>query len=156
MVKNFNCIIRFLDVSKQVIGAGVIHVLNVVISDIIGFNEKEKGFSNPCVWYLLNIVIDTTVGVPILWLMLRIIGKICNFMGCIGTKSGDYDGDPPRITWWWKQINVFHRFIYIIGLISMKILIVPILKIPILDSTANWLLSWTISQEKLQIFFTMF
>ncbi|KAG5518242.1 hypothetical protein PMAC_003038 [Pneumocystis sp. 'macacae'] len=141
-----NYVVRLFDVSKQVIGAGVIHTLNVLISDIIGFNEKEKGFSNPCVWYLLNILTDTTVGIPILWLMLRIIGKVCNFMGCIGTKSGDYDGDPPRITW----------FIYIIGLISMKILIIPILKIPILDNTANWLLSWTISQEKLQIFFTMF
>ncbi|KAG5438068.1 hypothetical protein PCANB_000415 [Pneumocystis canis] len=156
--------IWFFDVSKQLIGAGVIHVLNVIISDIIGLNEKEKRLSNPCVWYLLNIVvktststilyklcnqiqIDTTVGVPILWVTLEIIGKICKFMGCVGTKSGDYNGDPPQITWW---------VIYVIGLMIMKILIIPILRIPILNITADWLLSWTISQEKLQIFFIMF
>ncbi|KAG4305764.1 hypothetical protein PORY_000674 [Pneumocystis oryctolagi] len=143
--------IWFFDVSKQIIGAGVVHILNVIISDVIGFNEKEKRFSNPCVWYLLNIMIDTTLGVPILWLALRTIGKICIFMGCHGTKSGDYDGDPPRIAWWWKQM-----LIYILCLIFMKISIIPILKIPVLDNIANWLLSWTISQEKLQIFFTMF
>ncbi|EMR11222.1 hypothetical protein PNEG_00811 [Pneumocystis murina B123] len=142
--------IWFFDVSKQIIGAGVIHILNILISDIIGFNQ-EHGFSNPCIWYLLNIMIDTTIGVPILWIVLGFIGRICKSMGCIGTKSGDYDGDPPRITWWWKQL-----FIYIFGLICMKISVYPILRIPMLDNTANWLLSWTSSEEKLQIFFTMF
>ncbi|KTW28778.1 hypothetical protein T552_01408 [Pneumocystis carinii B80] len=143
--------IWFFDVSKQIIGAAVIHILNVFISNIIGFNEREHGFSNPCVWYLLNIMIDTTIGVPILWIVLGFIGRICKFMGCVGTKSGDYDGDPPRITWWLKQL-----FIYILGLICMKISVFPILRIPILDNTANWLLSWTSSEEKLQIFFIMF
>jgi hypothetical protein len=49
---------RLFDVSKQVVGQMVVHGLNVLISDV-GAHHKSV---NACVFYFLNVLIDTTVG----------------------------------------------------------------------------------------------
>lgn len=50
---------RLFDVSKQVVGQMFVHGVNVFLSDF-GSNHTE---GNACVFYFLNILIDTTLGV---------------------------------------------------------------------------------------------
>lgn len=49
---------RLFDVSKQVVGQMFVHGINVFVSDL-GSNHTE---GNACVFYFLNILIDTTLG----------------------------------------------------------------------------------------------
>lgn len=41
---------RSFDVSKQIIGGGVIHTLNLVASHLFGKSLDGEPESNPCVW----------------------------------------------------------------------------------------------------------
>src|SRR5712691_7855822 len=50
---------RLFDVSKQVVGQMFVHGINVLISDV----GSTRSSGNACVFYFLNILIDTTLGV---------------------------------------------------------------------------------------------
>lgn len=49
---------RLLDVSKQIIGQMFVHGVNVLISDL----GSHHSSGNACVFYFLNILVDTTLG----------------------------------------------------------------------------------------------
>jgi uncharacterized membrane protein len=51
--------LRLFDVSKQVVGQMFVHGLNVLISNV---GSHHKSGSNACVFYFLNILLDTTIG----------------------------------------------------------------------------------------------
>lgn len=53
---------RLFDVSKQVVGQLFVHAVNLFVSDL-GSDHTE---SNACVFYFLNILIDTTLGMSLL------------------------------------------------------------------------------------------
>lgn len=60
---------RLFDVSKQVVGQMFVHGFNVFVSDLSS-NHTE---GNACVFYFLNILIDTTLGSSSYsWLEIRI------------------------------------------------------------------------------------
>jgi hypothetical protein len=54
----FHSRVRLFDVSKQVVGQMFVHGVNVLISDL----GSHHSAGNACVYYFLNILIDTTVG----------------------------------------------------------------------------------------------
>ncbi|ORZ03556.1 Vaculolar membrane protein-domain-containing protein [Syncephalastrum racemosum] len=141
------------DVSKQLVGGIVIHSLNVVASYLSGGNLEGQG-SNPCVWYFLNIFVDTTLGVGILWGILKgfqylLIDKL----RLSGFQSGVY-GDPPlkkQFKRWGKQLAV-----YCAGLILMKLIVVALFHLcPWLSDFGRWVLRWTMGDYKLQVVFVM-
>lgn len=78
-----------LDSSKQLVGAGFMHCLNLITS--VMFGNGCPG--DACEWYLVNIVIDTTVGVVIAVALLKCM-LIPAFEYCSGGtaifRSGDY------------------------------------------------------------------
>ncbi|KAI8576139.1 hypothetical protein K450DRAFT_258196 [Umbelopsis ramanniana AG] len=139
------------DVSKQLVGGIVIHTLNLLVSYISGKNEADP--SNPCVWYFLNIFVDTTVGVGILWGILLGFRRLAAYFRLQGVQSGVY-GDPPLINQfiqWGKQL-----LIYITALVLMKLVVVLIFAIcPFLFDFGQWVLEWTMSNYKLQVVFVM-
>ena len=49
---------RLFDVSKQIVGQMFVHGVNVFISDL----GSHHSAGNACVYYFLNILIDTTIG----------------------------------------------------------------------------------------------
>jgi hypothetical protein len=49
---------RLFDVSKQIVGQMFVHGVNVVVSDV-GSTRTSR---NACVYYFLNILLDTTLG----------------------------------------------------------------------------------------------
>jgi hypothetical protein len=136
------------------IGAIELHFTNILLSDIASSlgADSFKIHPNPCVWYFLNLLVDCTIGVPILWINLKILHRICRYLQFKGTRSGDYGGIPPKWTWWLKQVVV-----YCVGVSWMKIGTLVVLgSLPYLDKVGEWLVGWTKGNTALQIIFVMF
>ncbi|KAI1112775.1 vacuolar membrane protein-domain-containing protein [Nemania sp. NC0429] len=165
--------IWFFDVSKQVFGSVLLHIANIFMSmltsgrfsmelDPTGVQAvvrllrraDEPYFPNPCSFYLLNLAIDTTIGIPILIVLLRVITGLVAYtpMGkpLESIQSGNY-GTPPNAWWWLKQ-----SVIYFCGLFGMKICVLLIfLILPWISRVGDWALRWTEGNEQLQIVFVM-
>ncbi|KAI1320251.1 vacuolar membrane protein-domain-containing protein [Xylariaceae sp. FL0255] len=166
--------IWFFDVSKQVFGSVLVHAANVFMSMLTSgrfsmklepraFNAVARIISsqaampyvpNPCSFYLLNLAIDTTIGIPILIILLRIITGLVAYtpLGkpAESIQSGHY-GDPPNVWWWLKQ-----SIIYFGGLFGMKLCVLVIfLILPWISRVGDWALKWTEGNERLQIIFVM-
>ncbi|KAM3077134.1 hypothetical protein ACMFMG_003397 [Clarireedia jacksonii] len=162
--------IWFFDVSKQVVGSVLVHIANLLMSMLSSgqfsikmdagsvvsrmVNDSGEYKPNPCSFYLLNLAIDTTIGIPILIFLLRILTTLFA-MTPIGNppesiQSGNY-GRPPSAVWWFKQ-----SIIYFIGLLGMKICVLIIfLVLPWISRIGDWALRWTEGDEALQVIFVM-
>lgn len=97
---------------------------------------------------------QTTVGIPILILLLRLFTSLVSYTP-LGSppesiQSGNY-GSPPRAWWWLKQ-----SLIYFCGLFGMKFCVLIIfIMFPWISRVGDWALGWTEGNEKLQIVFVM-
>lgn len=144
------------DVSKQVFGSAMLHLLNVLMSLFSAgqIEIRPQYRPNPCSFYLLNLGIDTTLGIPILILMLRVLNLIASYTPLANPpesiESGNY-GHPPKAFWWFKQ-----SIIYFIGLLSMKVCVFFIIQLfPFIVRVGDWALQWTEGNTALQIIFVM-
>ena len=155
------------DASKQVFGSALLHLANLLMSmfssgeltDTIattaaGKVEESQYQPNPCSYYLLNLGIDTTIGIPILICILKVLHVGASYTPLArppeSIKSGYY-GDPPRATWWLKQ-----SFIYFVGLLGMKFCVFIIFQLcPWIVKVGDWALRWTEGNEAIQIAFVM-
>ncbi|KAK2762832.1 hypothetical protein FQN54_001007 [Arachnomyces sp. PD_36] len=144
------------DASKQVFGSGLLHLANLVMS-IFSADQTSltaKSQTNPCSFYLLNLGIDTTIGIPILILILRVVNYAAQLTPLANPpesiESGNY-GDPPSGVWWLKQ-----SFIYFIGLLGMKACVFFLIQVlPFIVEVGDWALKWTEGNTAMQIFFVM-
>ncbi|KAK4056196.1 hypothetical protein OIO90_002637 [Microbotryomycetes sp. JL221] len=125
------------DVSKQVVGQAFVHMSNVVISDLIASHKMD----NPCSLYALNILIDTTIGVFVLWIFLKLSTSVM-LQYQPDFRSGDY-GEPFSINAWAQQAAI-----YVACLSAMKVVVLIIFwMFPVLFVAANWCLSWIESDD---------
>ncbi|KAI5893682.1 uncharacterized protein SCHCODRAFT_02622478 [Schizophyllum commune H4-8] len=131
--------IWLFDVSKQVVGQMFVHGVNVLISGVVSHHTSN----NACVSYFLNILIDTTLGVGLLYLILQLLDELLtNKLLLKGFKSGIY-GTPPSVSYWARQ-----SAIYVLALTTMKLLVVGLLVLfPGIFNIGEWLLSWTWSDD---------
>ncbi|KAI7871660.1 vacuolar membrane protein-domain-containing protein, partial [Spinellus fusiger] len=140
------------DVSKQLVGGIVIHSLNVIAAYLFG-TSLEGDTSNPCVWYFLNILVDTTLGVVILWFLFLGFDSLTVYFKLSGFRSGVY-GSPPlqqQMKRWGKQLGL-----YIASLVIMKAVVVILFRIcPWIEDFGRWVLRWTLGNYKLQVVFVM-
>ncbi|KAI5862141.1 vacuolar membrane protein-domain-containing protein [Durotheca rogersii] len=165
--------IWFFDASKQVFGSVLVHMANVFMSMLTSgrFSIKldpavvqtaermlrrngDDYVPNPCSFYLLNLGIDTTLGIPILILLLRLTTRLVAYTPwgkpAESIQSGNY-GSPPNAWWWLKQ-----SVIYFCGLFGMKICVLIIfLVFPWISRVGDWALAWTEGNERVQIVFVM-
>ncbi|KAI4121573.1 MAG: hypothetical protein LQ338_006283 [Usnochroma carphineum] len=153
--------IWFFDVSKQVVGSVLLHIANLLMSMLssgqLSVTPKTVtgGYrANPCSFYLLNLAIDTTIGIPILIVLLRLLtyGASLTPFGepRESIQSGHY-GRPPKAIWWLKQ-----SFIYFLGLLGMKACVFVIFQLcPWIIRVGDWALKWTEGNETVQVFFVM-
>ncbi|KAI1828045.1 vacuolar membrane protein-domain-containing protein [Xylaria intraflava] len=165
--------IWFFDVSKQVFGSVLVHIANIFMSMLTSGRfsmrlgpsavqtaarllrkEQMPYVPNPCSFYLLNLGIDTTLGIPILIVLLRVTTGLVAYTSWgkprESIQSGNY-GDPPKVWWWLKQ-----SIIYFCGLSGMKFCVLLIfLILPWISRVGDWALGWTEGNEKLQIVFVM-
>ncbi|KAF2478177.1 uncharacterized protein BDR25DRAFT_250806 [Lindgomyces ingoldianus] len=163
--------IWFFDVSKQVFGSVLLHLANILMSmlssgtfDVAAKTKATPQYAgqddegkqpNPCSFYLLNITIDTTIGIPILVLLLKLLHRAFLLTPLASPpesiRSGNY-GHPPRATWWLKQ-----SIIYFLGLFGMKLCVFIIFQLlPWIAWVGDWALRWTEGNEAIQITFVMF
>ncbi|KAF2670757.1 hypothetical protein BT63DRAFT_477356 [Microthyrium microscopicum] len=161
-------LVWFFDVSKQVVGSFMLHFANLFLSmlssgnlnittkstDIENLAKHGRESPNPCSFYLLNLAIDTTIGIPILVVFLRIlhwlVAKTPLANPPESLKSGVY-GHPPSWRWWGKQ-----ALIYFLGLLAMKIVVFLLFQLfPWLGWVGDWALRWTEGREWMQIVFVM-
>ena len=155
------CCPRLFDVSKQVVGQMFVHGVNVLISDV----GSARSSGNACVFYFLNILIDTTVGtlpcaspssafyvpsttgVGAIYLTLHLLTWIFTTkLHFRGYQSGQY-GSPPSLNYWARQATV-----YVVSLTSMKLLVILLLASwhKLLD-IGVWLLSWLGNSDAAQV-----
>ncbi|KAK7049712.1 hypothetical protein VNI00_005743 [Paramarasmius palmivorus] len=141
--------IWLFDVLKQVVGQMFVHGVNVLISDLVSHYDS----SNACVSYFLNILIDTTLGVMILYLIHHGLTHLFSQKFHLqGFESGIY-GKPPSWNFWARQ-----AVLYVVALTTMKFIVIALLALfPGLYRIGEWLLSWTWTEEgdALQVVFTM-
>ncbi|KAJ5150924.1 uncharacterized protein N7482_010176 [Penicillium canariense] len=144
------------DASKQVFGSGMLHLANLLMSMFsAGQFEIQHTFKpNPCSFYLLNLGIDTTLGIPILILLLRVLNFFASYTPLANPpesiESGNY-GHPPRALWWLKQ-----SMIYFLGLLGMKVCVFFLIQaLPFIVKVGDWALSWTEGNTAIQIAFVM-
>ncbi|PKX98523.1 STIMATE family protein [Aspergillus novofumigatus IBT 16806] len=144
------------DVSKQVFGSAMLHLANLLMSMFSAgqFEITSKYRPNPCSFYLLNLGIDTTLGIPILIFILHILNRLAAYTPLANPpesiESGNY-GAPPRAAWWFKQ-----AMIYFFGLLGMKICVFFLIQLlPFIVKIGDWALRWTEGNTALQIIFVM-
>ncbi|RKO87175.1 Vaculolar membrane protein-domain-containing protein, partial [Blyttiomyces helicus] len=122
------------DTSKQALAAGGVHFSNVVIAYFSGKKSEES--ANPCIWYFLNILLDTTIGVGFLFGFLRGLHYIAGRLHVTEITSGQY-GNPPRLTAWFKQFVLF-----LTAWFFVKLTVVILLDVfPFFAEFAKWLLA---------------
>jgi hypothetical protein len=143
--------IWLFDVMKQVMGAAGIHVFNVTFSILFNSFLNEPGIDdNPCVWYFLNILMDTTIGVPVLWFFLYIFHTLAVRMGIKEVLSGEY-GTPPRWRAFFKQASL-----YMVSMICMKLVLYLFFWwMPFIDYFGALLISWTQFDPRVEVVFVM-
>ncbi|KAF9450677.1 hypothetical protein P691DRAFT_700883 [Macrolepiota fuliginosa MF-IS2] len=141
--------IWLFDVSKQVVGQMFVHGVNVFVSHL-GSNNTE---SNACVFYFLNILIDTTLGVALIYVTLHLLTYLFSEkLKLKGFESGVY-GSPPSVKYWARQAAI-----YVLALTTMKMLVVGLLALfPGIFKIGEWILSWTWTEDgdAVQVIFTM-
>lgn len=78
-----------LDVSKQALGAGLAHVLN------LGAALQLPPVTDECVWYFLNFMSDCTLGMAVSLAFLRLQQELAFSLSWTSIQqSGEY-GNPP-------------------------------------------------------------
>jgi len=130
-----------MDGSKQLFGAGFVHVLNLVSALILHHYISEG--TDECNWYWLNIMIDTTFGVFIAYMLLKATVKLFNY------ESGQYmseDGEHVEVNEWVKQVAYWCLVLLLMKVVVFFVIIG--LHGPLTD-LANALLSWRNEEAKL-------
>ncbi|NXC47384.1 STIMA regulator, partial [Penelope pileata] len=108
--------IWFYDTSKQAIGALFIHFANIFLSDL---TEED-----PCSLYLINFILDATLGMLLIWLGVKVVSWIVQHQKYTYLVFGEY-GDPPQAAAWIGQC-----ILYLLIMALEKTLISLVLLIP--------------------------
>lgn len=67
------------DTSKQIVGSGWLHVLNLLFARILAGIKASD--SDECAWYWVQIVIDDTIGVWVAFTLLHVLLRIFRKLG---------------------------------------------------------------------------
>ena len=97
-----------MDVSKQIISSVIIHFCNIGLSILFAkLNLTPDSPSDECAFYFISFVLDTIVGVYIIWIGLRIVQSLAKQHDIKSLQEqGDYGYESP-IKYYVHQIIVF-------------------------------------------------
>ncbi len=85
----YKILIKFQkDVSKQIISACTVHILNLLIAIFLSISIETT--ADQCIWYFLNLLVDSTIGVLLCYGMMILVDKIANKYNLKYLKSGLY------------------------------------------------------------------
>ncbi|KAI9916836.1 hypothetical protein PsorP6_017115 [Peronosclerospora sorghi] len=106
------------DASKQMIGATVAHVANLVIAIVLySYEHAIRGSGHEtvdqCALYFVNFTLDTTFGVVLNYVFLSVVVLLAHRFHWSALKTpGDY-GTPVRVTTWGLQVLSWILVIYV-------------------------------------------
>lgn len=135
-------IVWFLDTSKQIVGAGAMHAANVLLSEVLYAGD-------PCTWYIVNFLLDSTIGLGVIFIGLRAAYQFGKWMTWDSLRFGQY-GDPARMAVWAKQCSV-----YLLVILVEKSVIVLLTLLPIWRRLTRYAMDWTTSAD-LELVLVMF
>lgn len=84
-------LIWFYDTSKQGLGALIIHMANVWLSPHLT--------GNPCTWYIVNFMLDSTLGLLIIWVGIRLAQYFARTRDIPLINFGEYGKPPSALAW---------------------------------------------------------
>ncbi|KAL1501670.1 hypothetical protein ABEB36_006960 [Hypothenemus hampei] len=90
--------IWFYDTSKQGMGAIAIHLANVWLAG------QYQG--NPCTWYLINFLLDSSLGLFIIFVGIKTCQRLSRRKGWQAINFGEY-GKPPNVNAWLAQCCLY-------------------------------------------------
>lgn len=139
------------------LGQLFVHILNVLLSNMVA----NIGEENPCSLYFLNILVDTTLGVFIIYLTLRLTTHLLtDVWGLSGFVSGQYSdrrkrgrgkASRPKLSYWLKQLAN-----YFFTLFTMKVVVTLLFVcFPFLFDFGRWLLNLFGEAKNAQVLFVM-
>merc|ERR1712107_141593 len=140
--------IFFLDSSKQIVGSGMLHLMNLLAAIALGKAAQSSG--DECEMYWLNIVLDTTLGVAICILLLKITEHVFDY------NSGHYGGESSIN---WEQNPDYRKFFMqilvwciIVSLMKLAIFGIMVTKRQILVKIAFVATSWLQNSRQRLVF----
>lgn len=165
-------IVWMYDVAKQISGALGIHMINLGLSVVkrggprmlAALDDSGNDEDSECDWYFLNLLLDTTIGIPILWAFLTLIESALGYFKVSNVESGNYfprtknaggttRERKPMPSAFFKQLCVFTG-----ALALMKVCIFLILNYFEIGAYwfANLILGWSDKWPNFQVFLVMF
>lgn len=91
-------LIWFFDTSKQAVGAMLVHFANIFLAGLF------KG--DPCTWYLINFLLDSTLGLVVIYLCLQFMQVVVRIYDWDTLRFGEY-GNPPQCKAWAGQCFLY-------------------------------------------------
>lgn len=139
------------------LGQLFVHTLNVLLSNFVA----DVGDQNPCSLYFLNILVDTTLGVFIIYLTLRVTTHVLtDVWGFSGFVSGQYSdrnkrgrgkASRPKLSYWLKQLGSYFFALFVMKLIVTILFVI----FPFLFAFGRWLLGLFGEAKNVQVLFVM-
>ncbi|KAK8750504.1 hypothetical protein OTU49_014869 [Cherax quadricarinatus] len=120
-------LVWFYDTSKQGLGAMIVHFCNVFLS------EAFKG--DPCTWYIISFLLDSTLGLVIIWAGIRLSIYIGQKQGMPTIIFGEY-GRPPSVRAWGHQCAL-----YVGIMVVVKVVITGLLALQFWSSVRDLILA---------------
>ncbi|XP_003384959.1 PREDICTED: store-operated calcium entry regulator STIMATE-like isoform X2 [Amphimedon queenslandica] len=107
-------LIWIADSSKQAIAMLGAHFCNLLLAQLLPLEDTDH-----CIIYLLNFLLDSTLGIIIIYVLLKLVKCIVNHFNFTPLKSGEY-GVPFRCNYWLAQCGVV-----LLVMLVMKLVIGP-------------------------------
>lgn len=133
--------IWFFDTSKQGFGAFVIHFANVFLADMFQ--------GDPCTWYVVSFLLDSTIGLLVIYIGLKITQVIVNRKKCETLKFGEY-GSPPKCNAFLGQCGL-----YILVMIVEKILMTLLIQFHFWEDVRKFIMT-PVNDPKVELVIVMF
>ncbi|GBP22694.1 Store-operated calcium entry regulator STIMATE [Eumeta japonica] len=130
-------LIWFYDTSKQGLGALIIHSANVWLSPYLT--------GNPCTWYIVNFMLDSTLGLLIIWAGIRLAQFCARNYDIPLINFGEY-GKPPMFTAWLCQCVLYAA----LATFAKSVLALALRSPPVVEALSTLRLS-PVSDPKLEL-----
>ena len=143
----------FLDVFKQGLGATYAHCLNMVIAAVIADNVRgDNVLEDQCAWYAINFLIDTTLGLFLSVLFLKLLSNLAEKRGWDSLmNSGVYVGPEAMLHW----LNQLLAWIFILTVVKIILVFVLWAFSPILAVIGDFLFKPMQSNIRFELLFVM-
>ncbi|XP_076363551.1 store-operated calcium entry regulator STIMATE-like [Tachypleus tridentatus] len=120
-------IIWFYDTSKQGLGALVIHFINVFLAEFF--------HGDPCTWYVGTLFLDSSVGLFIIYIGIRLTQYFARKNSCNKIVFGEY-GLPPQINSWLAQCGM-----YVAIVLVEKLVVTLLIQLHFWESVRKFIMS---------------